>query len=440
MSAQEKELDTQTVSNDNLTVIVTKKPHCQVKLEITVSPAATEAAYQKAFKGITKEISIPGFRKGKAPTQMIQDKYASAIKEEFVETVLQTAFSDAIHLTHIHPLKDGAIKRPVIKECTREKGAHIIIEFESRIIPPDVELEKIKVKRIVEPNITEKERKEAIQQLLTRLAKFTPVKDRPVQENDFINLEVILYGDFPRRIDNHRVQVNKESLPEWLIGKVIGLNVGESAEGHTEKADDFLSEDETFISVPYKATVNAIWEGELPALDDELAKKVGLQSVEDLEQKMQERLVQTAKEDAFEKQSDLVENALLEKYEFEIPKSYLDEEKKVRLQDYLKPLMEKNLGSYIEQHRAQIEQQIEQISLARLRVYFLLHAIAAKHNITPTQQEIQEEFARQTALQSIGRSRITSYDREQLHNQLYNLALEHKIKQFLINKVSLIDE
>ncbi len=323
----------------------------------------------------------------------------------------------------------------------QRKAHHFIIEFESRLSPPDIHLEKLHVKKVVPHKITNKEQGEAIQQLMTRLANFIPITDRPVQENDFINLEMIIYGDFPRLIENNRVQVNPDNLPDWVLQKVIGLRAGESVEGLTEQSSEMFAEEETFVSALFKATVNAIWEGQLPVLDDELAKKVGLQNLEELESKMQERLEQTAIEDAFEKQSELIEEALLKNYYVDIPKSYLDEEKKGRLQDYLKPLVDKNLNDHIEQHRKSIENKIEQISLSRLQVYFLLHALAAKNNIEPTQEEIAQEFARQSSLMSIGRSRITSYnDREQLHNQLFNLALEHKIKQFLINNVTFLDE
>lgn len=441
MSVPEKENDTQTVSNDHLSAIITKSPHCQVKFDITIQVPGVEAAYQKALKKVSKEISVPGFRKGKAPTSMILEKYGSAIKEEFVELVLQTGFDEALRLSHIHPLKDGKIKRPVVKECSREKGAHFIIEFESRLTPPDINLESLQAKKIIPHKITEKEKNEAIQQLLTRLANFKPVQDRPVQENDFINLEMILFGDFPRRIDNSRTHVNEDNLPNWIRHKIIGLKAGETAEGMTEKSGEIIPQGETFVSVPFKATVKSIWEGELPALDDELAKKIGLTSIDELETKMQERLEQTALEDAFEQQADLIEDALLKNYSLDIPKSYLDSEKKGRLKDYLKPLLEKGLSGYIEEHRESIEKQIEQISLSRLQVYFLLHAVAAKYNIVPTQEEMGQEFARQNALMSIGRSRLTAYnDQEQLHNQLYNLALEYKIKQFLMNKVTLVEE
>jgi trigger factor len=440
VSEQDIENDTKKISNDNITVLITKKPHCQVKFDITVPPHATEAAYQKAIKKVSKDISIPGFRKGKAPTPMILDKYGSFVKEEFVELVLQTAFNEALHLSKEHPMKEGHINRPVVKSCSREQGANFTIEFESRVTFPDIQLDKLQVKKIAVPQITDKESNEAMQQLVTRLADFKPAEDKPVEENDFINLEVIIFGEFPKIIENNRVQVNKEHLPEWILHKVIGLKAGESIEGLTENSDNEFISEEIFHSIPFKATVSAIWEVQLPDLDDELAKKVGLQSLEELKNKMQERLEQTAVEDAFEKQFELIEDALISNFSIDVPKSYLNEEKKGRLQEYLKPLIEKKLSGHIEQHRKSIEAKIEQISLSRLQIYFLMHALAAQNNIQPTEEEISQELVRQTSLMSIGRSRISLADREQLRNQLYNLALEHKIKQFLINHVTLLDE
>lgn len=440
MSVEEKEADVQTFSNNDLTVVSTKKSHCRVKFDITVNESAVEAAYQKALKKVSKEVSVPGFRKGKAPNHFIIEKYGSAIKEEFVDIVLQTAFNEALHLTNLHPLKDS-LKRPVIKECSKGKPAHFIIEFESRLSIPEVNFQDLKVKKIPEPHITSEDVQKAIQQLLTRLAEFTPVTDRPVKENDFIDLDVVLFGNLPKSIDNERIPVKKDHLPDWLIQKIIGLRVGETVEGQTESSHE-LTEDNAISAqpVPFKATVKQIWEAHIPELTDELAQKVGVQTVQELEEKMKERLEKTAQEDAFENQAELIEQALLSSYDLDIPYSYLESEKKSYLDGYLRTLLKKNLGDYIENNRVAIEQEIEKLSLLRLKIYFILHGIAIANDISPSQEDIMQEFARQQALMTIGRGRITANSREQLENQLHNLALEQKIKQFLIDQVTLVDD
>ncbi len=440
MSDQEKNKDVQTYTNDHLTVLVTKKPHCQIKFDVTVAKPAVEAAYQKAIKKVSKEVSIPGFRKGKAPVHFIQNKYAGAIKEEFIDIVLQTSFNEALELSQLSPLKNS-FKSPMIKECSKEKGAHFIIEFEARLTPPDIKLEELQVKKVTAPIITEEDQQEAIKQLLLRMAEFTPISDREVQEDDFVNIQVTLFGTLPKVIENHRVQVNNKSLPNWLYSTLIGKKAGETIEGQTEPSteqeSDLVTTDQ---SIPFKATVLSIWEAKAPELNDEIAKKIGLESVEDLKHKMNERLQQTAKEDAFEQQILLIERALLDHYSLDIPKSYLEEEFKVRLEEYLEPLLKQELGDYVKQHMSSIEEQIRKISLERLAIYFMLHVVAVKNQITPTQEEIRSEFSRQTSLMSINRGSITATNKEELEKQLYNLATEQKIKQFLLEHVTLIEE
>ena len=216
-----------TEKNENVTVAVTKKPHCQIKFDIQVNQKATEAAYQKALRNVNKEVNIPGFRKGRAPDKMVIERYGNAIQQEFVDLALQTGFNEAIHLTHIHPLKDGKTKRPIVHECSREKGANFTIEFEARPTFPSINLSEIEITRVTPQAVTDQDRQNALQNLLHHMATYEPIEDRPVEENDFVNITVTLQGEHPREvIKQQRTQVSSTGLPSWLREKVIGLKVG----------------------------------------------------------------------------------------------------------------------------------------------------------------------------------------------------------------------
>ena len=294
MSTQEKESETQfTESNDNIHVTVTKQPHCQITFDIKATPRAVEAAYHKTLRDVNKEVSIPGFRKGRAPDHMILERYGSVVHKEFVDLVLQTGFNEAIQLTLLHPLRDGHVKRPIVHECSREKGAHFTIEFEARPIIPSVKLEELEVKRVPRQALTQQEQENALQNLRLQFTTYNPIEDRPVQEDDFVDVSVTLLGEQPREvIQNQRAQVNSTGLPSWLRQKVIGLKAGESAEGMTEQDLHLTQADPNFQSLPFRVTVHSIWQGELPAIDEELAKHVGLQTTEELHKKIEERLHQ----------------------------------------------------------------------------------------------------------------------------------------------------
>ncbi len=438
MSTQETEHDANSTFNtDHLSVLVTKKPHCQVKFEIRVKPEAIEAVYHKALKNINKEVMIPGFRKGRAPESLIVEKYQSSIQKEFVDIALQTAFNEAIHLTHLHPLKDGKIKRPVVIECSRETGGHFVIEFESRPVIPTVRFEDLQIPQPPSAPITNQEKQNALHNLLLQFATYDPIENRPVQEEDFINVSVVILEDPPREvIHNQRTQVNSKGLPSWLLQKVIGLNVGESAEGMTEQDLHLTEPDPNFQSLPFRVTVNAIWQGHLPAVDEELAKRVGLQSVEDLHKKIDERLEQETQEEAYQFKIQALEQRLVEKYPVDLPQSYIDTNKEVRLETYLQKLEEQQ-RVYSEEEYRQIENTIEQSTLFHLQVFFLLRKIAADHNITVENHDIAQELTHQVALMSRGQGNLDfAGDRKELEEQLYRLALDRKIKQFLLDHIT----
>lgn len=439
MSNQEAESDIHSkISSDNLDITVTKKPHCQIKLDIKVTPQAVEAAYQKTLKNINKEITIPGFRKGRAPEAMIVEKYQSAIQKEFVDIVLQTGFSEAIHLTHFHPLKDGNIKRPVVHECSREKGAHFTVEFEARPIIPSIKLEDLQIQKVIPTLLTEQDHQNALQNLLLQFATYDPIEDRPAQENDFVNLSVTILEEPSQErevIRNQRTQINPTGLPLWLRQKVIGLQAGESAEGVTEQDLNLVEQDPHFKSLPFRVTVHAIWQGNLPAVDEELAKRVGLQSVEELHKKIDERLEQEAQDTLFRKAVRNLELLLLEKYPIDLPQSYINANKEVRLNHHLKQL-EKQQQNYSKEDYTQIEKSIEQSTIFDLQLFFLFQKIASDYNIKVEHQDISQELTRQVSLIQSGRSNVDFNDKEKFQDQLYDLALDRKIKQFLIEHVS----
>ena len=433
-----------TVGNDNISVNITKKPHCLVKLEITISPKGTEAAYQKALKTINKEVVIPGFRKGRAPDRIILEKYHDVIEKEFVDIVIQTGFNEAIHLGHLHPLKEGKINRPVVNECSREKGAHFIIEFETHPISPKINLEELKITKAPLHPITDLERQNALQNLLYQFATYEPIEDRPVERDDFVNVSVTLLGEHPRKVINdQRSQANETGFPSWLLEKVIGLRAGESAQGTTEKNSQHNFEqdsnatenDSNFEPHPFEITVHSIWKGNLPSVDDELAKQVGLKTVEELYTKIDERLAQEVKEEAFEKDIKAIEHLLLQHFPIDLPRTYIDSTKDSRFNDYIEKL-EKEGIDYTQEDYQKIEQSIEKAVISELQLYFLSHKIATDYAIEVTQEEITQELTHQIALMGSGRSNFDFNDREKIKERLQMAALDRKIKRFLIDALT----
>jgi trigger factor len=434
VSSQELDPNAQSFENEQLKVIVSHKPHCMVKFDITVSSEAVEASYRKAQKNVTKEISVPGFRKGRAPDHLIKDRFTDVIQKEFVDIVLQTAFNEAVQLTHIYPLRDGQMKRPVVHECSREKGAHFILEFEAKPLVPSVKLEDLQITKVITPPITDKERANALEQVLMQLTTYEPVEGRAVEAEDFIDLNLTTLEETPREvINNQRTQVNSSSVPQWVRSKLIGLQAGESAETLTEYEGSNEEERVSFQAIPVRLTVSAIYKGNIPPIDDELAKKVGLQTVEELHQKINERLEQEAQHQAHQQEMQQLEEALLAQYSFDLPQTYIENDKQARLATYIEQREAREQEPVNQQNYKQIEQMIEQITVRQLQLFFLLHKAAADHQIELTDTEVSQELMHQVNLMQSGRAEIDiASSKDKLREQLEQIALYRKIKNFLI--------
>lgn len=429
---------THTVNNDHVTVTVNRKPHCQVKFEIKIKPEAVQASYHQALKNINKEVSIPGFRKGRAPDSFLQDRYSSVIQKEFVEIVLNTGFHEALQMTHLHPLKESIKKRPIVHECSREKGAHFTIEFESRPLVPSVKVEELAIKKITPVTITAQDCENSLNNLVLQFAKYEPIHDRPVQEEDFVDVSLTILEDPPREvIHNQRTQVNATGLPIWIRQKVLGLHVGESAEGMTEQDQALVDHDPDFRSLPFRVTVQAIWQGILPAVDEELAKRVGVSSVEELSSKIKERLDQEAEREAYELMVQQIDRLLVEKYPIDLPQSYIDSDKEAHLNHYREQMEEE--GKEVEdQHLSEIERAIERRVIYQLQLVLLFNKVAADYGIEVTQEDLSQELAHQLVLMRSNRCDIDfSSDREKQLKQLRDLAFDRKMKRFFVEHVKI---
>src|ERR1700728_4484173 len=133
------------IKTDHLSVIMTRKPGCHVKLEISVDPEATNAAYLKAVKSVNKEISIPGFRKGKAPDHLIIQRFEKYITKEWYDNLVNIAFLEFLEHSKLYPFNQGSksIKKAEIKNATRENGAHALIEYECQPTVPAINFSDI---------------------------------------------------------------------------------------------------------------------------------------------------------------------------------------------------------------------------------------------------------------------------------------------------------
>ncbi len=430
----------ETFNNEHVDLKVTRLPQCGLKLDITVSPKTAQVCHAKAIKMVSHEVVIPGFRKGKAPQEVIKTRYGQLIQKEFVDLVLDLSLREALSLAKLQCIRESFTKKaPVIYSCTPQK-VHFMVQCEAQPLVPHVNVDDISLSKVTTREITERDCERAIQSMVDSVTTFEKIEEQHhVQEGDYVDCEITEISSNSSNPYKH-LNVSPLCLPSWLYDALLNLTVGAQVEGTTSEDHNFSEDDGEFKKVDYKLTLNAIWKGTSPALDDALAKKMGAESLETLRSTVQHRLQQQAEETAARKQLVILDNFLLQHYPFEVPGSYLEAEKKTRLERHFTE-SKTTKNNYSEQEFKHLESDIENSSRMALQLFFLYGKIAADHKIVAQTADVDEEFAHwQMHMLKLGQMPLKnlSKDHKELYDRLADAALNRKLRQFIISKAKLV--
>lgn len=397
MSNTDTEKTTEFQGN-HLSVKVKRQSGSKVLFEIHVKPEGATAAYSRALKTINKEVSLPGFRKGKAPDSLITNKYAKQLQEEWLQTVLKTAFNEALALTKMEPFNNNSIRCSEIKELSKETGATFTIEFETTPIVPHIDLNTIHLQKIKRIPVSDSNVDQVIRNIQVYNATWEDIKDRPIEEGDFVDLDIEnLDEPYNTICADTRFEVKKGVLADWMHKLLIGVRTDETVEGVSEKdqKDDFDTDEEEAEFRPTRCslTVKAIKKPTLPELDDEFGKKVGAKDYADLREKVLSDLNRRADEKMHTQLYRQLDDELLQLYKFDPPKSLVDAEIDQRLAIHEEWLHKQEMSvEEIDKEMQNLKQQLPDMVEKGLRLLFLLLGFAREHSFQVTEQEINSEL------------------------------------------------
>lgn len=405
--------------NENLSIKVEKLPGSNIKLDVTVTPQATQAAYAKALKNINKEIVLPGFRKGKAPNNLVIDKFKPQVEEEWRNVLLNTAFHEALELIKIFPLSQDTIK-PQIKSISQETGSEFVISYEARPEVPNINPSDIKLKKVNPDQVTQKEIQDRLNELQLNQATWDDIEGRGIQENDYVSLDIeSLDSPGVMLCKDETFVISKETIGTWLYNLLIGQNNHAVVEGVSEKEacqkcddhdhDHVHAEEPEFKPSKLKITVKSIKKPILPEINEEFSKKIGAESVDVLHERVVSSLEKNARDRAQNNLRNQVSEIILKDYSFDIPASLL-----------------KSHGPSLS------EQQKNEISNS-YRLHFITQKIAHDLNLSVSEKEIMEEFMIQAYMTNPKESFIDpSSDPKEIHHRIETYLLEQKVKDYLI--------
>lgn len=389
--------------NENLSVLFTEKPGCVCILEITAKPALAEEMYSRALKNIRKEVSLPGFRKGKAPDKVILTKFAPQIEREFRELFLNESARQAIQLCETYPWNRSESLKAEINEASLEKGGKFKVEFESFPKVPEISPDALQVKDEPSEKITDEAVEKHLDSLRYHHAKWNDVEGRAIKNDDFVEATMEVLAEdgaqkFPPRKSNFHV--NKDHLEEWMYDFLIGKEAGSTAELTPPKPKRDKESDEPEIEIPkrkFKVTIEKIRSAELEEMNDEFAKKFGAESMEDLKAKVRKYLEDKEKDRVRGIIHGRIQSSLLKKYPFEVPSSLFENERQTHLKRLIQSYKEMQYSEEeIKKSREKLEEVAKQRADNSLRTHFLLTHLASAQKFEISREEVLQELIQES--------------------------------------------
>jgi len=376
-----------------LKVKIEKKPHCLIELEIISPSEIVKKAQNEGLKEVNKEVSIPGFRKGKAPDDLILKKYPSFVKEKLEKKIADLSLIEANKEEKLPELSPSTKITFKIKDYSLETGATINYTYETEPVMPEIDPNTLKIKTLKKKEVTQEQIDETIRQARFFYAKWKEVQ-RPIEEGDYIIIDLdSLETDPPSKVfDSTRFEVSDKGMANWMKKLVISAKANDTIEGISE-ADETATDEEKEKFQPKKVliTIKKVEEATLPDLDDEFAKKLGVKNVEELQTYLKDMLEKEAEAKHSEENRKLVHEFLLNKYKFDLPLSLVTEEIEYRRSQFFKnPDFKKTFDKMTASEKKDFENDLQKYSENAIRIFYISKKIIADLKIKISKEEIEQ--------------------------------------------------
>lgn len=383
-----------------MSVKVEKLENSLVKLEITIEAEKFDEALQKAFFRNAKYFSVPGFRKGKAPRNIVERYYGENILfEDAFNIVAPEYYDDAIKVNNVE-----VVAAPEIDIIQMEKGKDLI--FTATVaVKPEVKLgdyKNIKIEK-KEYKVTAKDVDKAIKDMAEKNARIVTGDENSVLENGYtavIDFEGFIDGKAFEggKGENYSLELGSNTFIPGFEEQLIGLKKGEETEVNVSFPENYFSKELAGKPAVFKVKVNDIKVKELPAIDDEFAKDVSefdtLKELKaDTKKKLEEENAQRAK---FEMEEEAIK-AVVDATEVNIPVVMIENE----INDYTKEMESRlryqgmNLETYLQlmgQSISDFKEQYKERAEQNVKTKLTLEAVFKAENIEITDKEIEEKL------------------------------------------------
>ncbi len=415
----------------------------EMKLEFTVEAKKFTDAMQKIFNHNAKYFSIPGFRKGKAPMNIVEKYYGAEI---FYEDAFNDLFSE-VYPEAIKENKLEVMTKPDVDIKQMEKGKDL--EFTVTVgVKPEVKLGNYKGLEIekVEYKVTDKDVEDELKQVQEKNSRLVSVDNRPVKSGDTTVIDFEGFVDDKAfdggKAENHELVIGSNTFIPGFEDQIIGMKIDEEKDIKVKFPEDYFSKDLAGKDATFKVTLHEIKEKELPKLDDEFAKDVSeFDTLDEYKANIKFKKEEQADERAKHEMEDAVVNKAVEAAEVEISDPMVELELDNMLQDMDRRLSYQ--GFKMEQYLKMIGKTVadfrnenREVAKNSIKVRLVLEAICKDAKIEVDEKEINDKVTE--LAKTYGRKEEDLKANEELMENIKGTIENDKVIKLLLDNAKLV--
>ena len=371
-------------------------------LTITVPAKEFDKALDEAFKKVSKEVQVPGFRKGKIPRQMFEQRFGvESLYQDALDMVLPHAYGHAVEETGISP-----VDQPEVEVEEIEKGKDLVLKM-TVTVEPEVKLGEYKGLEAekVEDEVTDAEVDEQIEAMLAQYADLVVKEEGEVAEGDIVNLDFEGFlNDEPfegGKAEGHELEIGSGQFIPGFEEQLVGLKSGDEKDLDITFPEEYHAEELAGKPVVFKVKINEIKQKETPEFNDAFVKEelegFDADTAEGVKESIKKDLVAAKEEEADFKMKESLVSQASDNAEIDVPEAMVRNEQDRMLQEFEQRLSQQGLNLELyEQLTGQgadaMREQMKEDALKRVRTSLTLGAIAEAEGITVDDSDVDNEL------------------------------------------------
>ncbi|MCI8779258.1 MAG: trigger factor [Lachnospiraceae bacterium] len=382
-----------------MSVQVEKLEKSMAKLTIEVDSTEFDSAVDKAYQKSRSKISLPGFRKGKAPRAMIEKMYGSGIfYEDAANMIIPDAYESAAKESGL-----VIVAQPEISVEQVEKGKPFI--FTAVVaVKPEVTLGEYKGIEVEKQSVevTQEDIDEAIDRVRESNSRMITVDDRETQDGDTVIIDFDGYCDGEPfeggKAEDYTLVLGSHSFIDTFEEQLIGKKIGDEVEVNVTFPDQYQAEELQGKPAMFKVKIHEIKVKELPELDDDFAQDVSdCDTLEEYKEDMKKKLQESKEQAAKRAIEEDVVNRIIENAQMEIPDPMVDAQTRQMIQEFAQNLQAQGLS--VEQYmqftgmtqQAMLD-EIQPQALKRIQSRLVLEAVVEAEGIETSEEDVDKEI------------------------------------------------